>query len=125
MFRMMLVEDNVIFRETLRDTLHLRFPSIEVTEARNGEEALEKIGSLPPNLIFMDIRLPGQSGLELTEKIKKLHPEIVIIILTNYDIPEYREAATRFKADHFFSKDSMTIEEVVTLVKPMLSKKGG
>jgi DNA-binding NarL/FixJ family response regulator len=120
----MLVDDNLIFRESLRDSLRLRFPSMEITEAGNGAEALEKIDSLSPNLIFMDIRLPGQSGLELTEKIKKLHPDITIIILTDYDIPEYREAAARFKADHFFSKDSMTIEEVITLVKPMLSRKG-
>jgi DNA-binding NarL/FixJ family response regulator len=120
----MLVEDNVIFRETLRDSLRLRFPSIEIVEAGNGEEALEKIGSVPPNLIFMDIRLPGQNGLELTERIKKVHPDISIIILTDYDIPEYREAAARFKADYFFSKDSMPIEEVINLVKPMLSKKG-
>ncbi len=69
----MLVEDNVIFRESLRDSLQLRFPSMAIGEAGNRAEALEKIGSLSPNLIFMDIRLPGQSGLELTEKIK---PEI-------------------------------------------------
>ncbi len=124
MFKTMLIEDNAIFRESLRDSLQLRFPSIEIAEAGNGVEALEKIGFLSPNLIFMDIRLPGQSGLELTEKIKRDHPEIMIIILTNYDLPEYREAAARFKADHFFSKDSMTIEEVATLLKPMLSKKG-
>jgi len=124
MFKTMLVEDNVIFRESLRDSLHLKFPSIEIIEVGNGAEALEKISSLSPNLIFMDIRLPGQNGLELTEKIKKLNPDIMIIILTNYDIPEYREAAARFKADYFFSKDSMSIEEVVRLVEPMLSKKG-
>ncbi len=124
MFKTMLVEDNVIFRESLRDSLKLRFPSMEIAEAEDGAEALEKVGFLSPNLIFMDIRLPGENGLELTEKIKKAHPEIMIIILTNYDLPEYREAAARFKADHFFSKDSMTIEEVVTLVKPMLSEKG-
>ncbi len=124
MFKTMLVENNIMFRESLRDSLHLRFPSIEITEAGNGEQALEKIGSLPPNLIFMDIGLPGQSGLELTEKIKKLHPEITVIILTNYDIPEYREAAARFKADYFFSKDSMTNEQVDSLVKSILSKKG-
>ncbi len=121
MFKAMLVEDNVIFRETLRDSLHLRFPSIEITEAGSGEEALKKIGSPPPNVIFMDIRLPGENGLEVTEKIKKAYPDTMIIILTNYDLPEYREAAARFKADYFFSKDSMTIGEVITLVKPMLS----
>jgi DNA-binding NarL/FixJ family response regulator len=124
MFRAMLVEDNVIFRESLRDSLQLEFPSMEIAEAGSGVEALKEIDSSSPNLIFMDIRLPGRNGLELTEKIKKLHPDIIIIILTDYDIPEYREAAARFKADYFFSKDSMTIKEVITLVKPMLLKKG-
>jgi len=123
MFNAMLVEDNILFRESLRDSLRLRFPSIEIAEAGNGAEALGKIDSLPPNLIFMDIQLPGQNGLELTEKIKKLHPDIVIIILTNYDLPEYREAAAKFKADYFFSKDSITLEDIVTLVKPMLPTK--
>ena len=124
MFRMMLVEDNSVFRESLRDSLRLKFPSMEIAEAGNGAEALEKIGSLPPKLIFTDIRLPGQNGLELTERIKKLHPDICIIILTDYDIPEYREAAARFKADYFFSKDSMTDAEVNALVKSILLKKG-
>ena len=124
MFRTMLVEDNLIFRESLRDSLRLKFPSIEIIEAGNGAEALEKTDSLSPNLIFMDIRLPGQSGLELTEKIKTLHPEIMITVLTDYDIPEYREAAARFKAYHFFSKDSMTIEKIIPLVRSVLSKNG-
>ncbi len=124
MFRTMLVEDNVVFRESLRNSLQQRFPSMEIAEAGNGKEALEKIGPLSPNLIFMDVRLPGQSGLELTGKIKQAHPDIMIIILTDYDLPEYREAAEKFKADYFFSKDSMTIGEVITLIKPILSTKG-
>jgi len=124
MFKTMLVEDNTIFRESLKDSLRLQFPSMEIAEATNGREALERIDSLSPNLIFMDIRLPGQNGLELTEKIKKLYPEIIVIILTNYDLPEYREAAERFKADHFLSKDSMTHQEVSVIVKSILSEKG-
>jgi DNA-binding NarL/FixJ family response regulator len=120
----MLVEDSAIFRESLRDSLRLRFPSMEIAEVGNGEEALKRIDPLPPDLIFMDIRLPGQNGLELTEKIKKLYPEIIIIILTNYDLPEYREAAARFKADHFLSKDSITHQEVSVIVKSILSEKG-
>ena len=124
MLKTMLVEDNTIFRESLKDSLRHQFPAMEITETGNGEEALKRIHSLSPNLIFMDIRLPGQNGLELTEKIKKLYPEIVVIILTNYDLPEYREAAARFKADHFFSKDSMTHQEVSVIVKSILSEKG-
>jgi len=124
MFKTMLVEDNTIFRESLRDSLRLQFPAMEITEIGNGEEALKRIDSLSPHLIFMDIRLPGQNGLELTKKIKKLYPEIIIVILTNYDLPEYREAAARFKADHFLSKDSMTHREVSALIKLILSEKG-
>ena len=123
MFKTMLVEDNSVFRESLRDSLRLKFPSMKIVEAGSGVEALEKIDSFSPNLIFIDIRLPGQNGLELTEKIKKLRPGIVIIILTSYDIPEYREAAVRFKADYFFSKDSMTDGEVNALVKSILLEK--
>jgi DNA-binding NarL/FixJ family response regulator len=48
----------------------------------------------------------------------------MIVILTTYDLPEYREAAVRFRADYFFSKDSITNEEVIQLVKSILSKKG-
>jgi CheY-like chemotaxis protein len=48
MFKAMLVEDNVIFRESLRDSLQQKFPSIEIVEAGSGAEALGKIGSLPP-----------------------------------------------------------------------------
>ncbi len=120
----MLVEDNLLFRESLRDSLRLQFPSMEIAEAGNGLEALERIDSFSPHLIFMDIRLPGQNGLELTKKIKERYPDIIIIILTNYDIPEYREAAARFNADHFLSKDSMTHQDVNVLVKAVLSEKG-
>jgi DNA-binding NarL/FixJ family response regulator len=53
----------------------------------------------------MDIRLPDANGLELTRLIKKLNPDIDVVILTNYDMDEYREAAFQIKADHFVSKN--------------------
>jgi DNA-binding NarL/FixJ family response regulator len=56
----------------------------------------------------MDISLPGESGLELTKKIKTNYPDIIVVILTSYDLPEYREAATQSKADYFMAKDSRT-----------------
>ena len=124
MFRTLLIEDNSTFRELVKLNLQSQFPSIDVFEAKDGTEALEKIDSFPPNLIFMDIRLPGQNGLELTKKIKAAHPNITIIILTSYNLPEYREATTRFKADHFLLKDSIATGELDRLVKSVLSEKG-
>jgi CheY-like chemotaxis protein len=118
-FRVLIVEDSTLFRQLFKETLHNRFPSVEVYEAIDGEEVLQSVETLRPNLIFMDIRLPGENGLELTKKIKTLHPNIVVIILTGYDLLEYREVSRRY-ADYFFSKDSMTAENIFALVESIL-----
>ena len=114
--RVLIVEDSTLFRQLFKETLHDRFPSVEIYEAIDGEEALLQVETFRPNLIFMDIRLPGENGLELTKKIKARYPNITIIILTGYDLPEYREASSRC-ADYFFSKDSSTTENIFTLVE--------
>ena len=124
MFRTMLVEDRLTLREIVKYYLELQFPSMEITEASNGIEASQKIGSQPPHLIFMDISLPGENGLQLTERIKKDHPEIMVIILTGNDLPEYREAARRCRADDFLSKGATTMDTLSYLVKSILLKKG-
>ncbi len=123
MFRTLIVEDNLFFRDLLKETLHSRFPSMVISEAGNAEEALEELDTLLPDLIFMDIRLPGESGLELTKKIKAQYPDIPIIILTSYDLPEYREAANKFQANYFLSKGSSTKESILTLVESILSNR--
>ncbi len=124
MFETMLVEDNSSFRQLVKNDLKDQFPSMDIIEAADGVEAFQKIDSHPPNLIFMDIQLPGENGLELTRKIKADHPEIIVIILTSHDLPEYREAATRNKADYFLSKDSISTDEIFKLVKSILLEKG-
>lgn len=106
MERILIVEDNAFFLQFLKETLHSRFPSTEIIGASNGEEALQKIKTFPPDAIFMDLRLPGENGLELTKRIKTQYPDVIVVILTNYDLPEYREAAYQCRADHFVSKDS-------------------
>ncbi len=120
----MLVEDNSLFRSVFKEGLKSRFPSMAITEAADAGEALQEIGTLPPHLIFMDIRLPGENGLELAKRIKTDHPEITIIIFTSHNFPEYREAALRYKADYFLSKSSVASEEIFKLVKIILLEKG-
>jgi DNA-binding NarL/FixJ family response regulator len=123
-FRTLIVEDNVVFRESFREVLRIRFSHMVVDEAADGEEALQKVDTLQPDLIFMDIELPGENGLELTKKIKRHYPAIVIIILTNYDLPEYREAADQYGANHFISKSSSSRDDILTLVESILSDRG-
>ena len=124
MFKTMLVEDSTSFRQVVKNSLQDQFPSMDIIEAADGVEAFQKIDSHPPNLIFMDITLPGENGLELTRKIKADYPEIIIIILTSHDLPEYREAATRNKADYFFGKNWIATDGIFKLVKSILLEKG-
>jgi CheY-like chemotaxis protein len=115
-FRVLIVEDSTLFRQLFKEALHDRFPSVEIYEAIGGEEALLQVETLRPNLIFMDIRLPGENGLQLTQKIKARYPNIIVIILTGYDLRKYREAWSRY-ADYFFSKVSSTTQNIFTLVE--------
>ncbi len=94
---------------------------MEVGEAADGKGILQKVKVLRPHLIFMDIKLPGENGLELTKKIKASHPKIIIIILTSYDLPEYRHAAYQYGASHFISKGRSTGEEILALVESILA----
>ena len=94
---------------------------MEIIEAEDGDVAMQKIDAQPPDLIFMDIKLPGENGLELTGKIKTKYPNVIVIILTSYDTPEYREAAVQAKANHFLSKGSSSKESILSLVESVLA----
>jgi YesN/AraC family two-component response regulator len=117
MLRVLLVEDNRIYREAFKQSLCQHFPSFTIDEAVNGEEALEKIAGISPHLIFIDLRLPGMNGLQLTQKIKKDFPNVRIAIVTGYDTPEYRQAAAQFGAEAFFVKESLKWDEVKALIE--------
>jgi DNA-binding NarL/FixJ family response regulator len=117
----LLVEDDAIFRLTLRKILESRFPSLHLDEAVDGEEALVKINDRTPDLVFMDIKLPGENGLEITRRLKDLYPGLVVIILTSHDLPEYRQAAYERGANHFLSKHSSTTKEILGLVETITS----
>ena len=117
MLKVLIVEDNRFFREAFKKGLLDYLPSMVIEEAANGEEALQKIKEGLPALIFMDIRLPGINGLQLTQKVKKDFPDINIAILTDYDLPEYRQAAVQYGADRFYVKNSLKWDELETLVQ--------
>ncbi len=104
--RVLIVEDNAFFLQFFKETLRSRFPSMEISEAKDGEEAMQKIEAFRPEVVFMDVRLPGENGLELTKKVKAQYPDVIVVVVTNYDLPEYRKAAYESKANHFISKDS-------------------
>ena len=120
----LLVEDSSTFRKSMREMLALRFPRIEIEEASDGEQALQKLENTNPDLIIMDIRLPGKNGLEVTKIIKEANSDVEVVILTSYDIPEYRAAALRSGASHFFTKGNAGSDEIADFVRSVFHQRG-
>ncbi len=121
MTHILIVEDNALFRQTLKKILIQKFPSITVAEACDGREAFMEINAEIPELIFMDIRLPGANGIQLTREIQATYPETAVVVVSNCDTVEYQEAALEAGAKAFVSKASSTpvdIIETVTTVFP-------
>ena len=123
MLRVFVVEDNRIFRESFKTILQERFPSIVIEEVGSGEEALQRIDGGPPDLMFVDMRLGGMTGLELAQKIKKDFPRTRIAMLTGYDFPEYRRKASQSGVDRYFVKDSLDWKELGEFVQYLLKEK--
>ncbi len=119
MHRILLVEDNETFRHALERLLQERLASVEILSAGNSSEAMAALEQHPV-IVFMDLSLPGENGIELTRRVKQLEPLAQVIVLTAYCFPEYREAAFRNGADDFLCKDSISSGEIVALAEGIL-----
>jgi two-component system invasion response regulator UvrY len=88
--RVLIVDDQLPFRAVARTVIGMT-PGFEVTsEAESGEAALAAVAEAPPDLVLMDINLPGINGIEATRRIRADHPEIEVILLSTYseaDLP--------------------------------------
>jgi DNA-binding NarL/FixJ family response regulator len=113
----MIVDDNEMFRRVLRSSLIQHLDKIAIREAGSAEKALASISESPPFLIFMDIQLPEENGLKLTQKIKRQYPQVTVAVCTNFDSDEYRQAAYRFGADYFVSKSEIKINQLVKMIQ--------
>lgn len=87
--RVMIVDDHALVREGISALLKM-YQDVEVVgEASDGSEAIDNAARLKPDVILMDIAMPGLGGLEATVEIKKRNPEFKIIVLSQYDDKEY------------------------------------
>jgi DNA-binding NarL/FixJ family response regulator len=120
-FKALIVEDNRSFSEALRAAVQTHFPFVVIEQASCVQEALRKIDSMQPDLIFSDIRLPDGNGLGLTRSIRAAGIESVIVILTSHELPEYRDAALSSGADYFMTKGSVSIIEFFDVVGSALA----
>lgn len=87
--KLLLVDDHEIVRSGLR-MLFLAEPDMEIVgEAGSGAEALEALERLTPDVVIMDVSMPGMTGIEATRRIKSSHPEVAVLALTMYESEQY------------------------------------
>ncbi|HET6635302.1 MAG TPA: response regulator transcription factor [Streptomyces sp.] len=106
MIRVLIVDDQEMVREGFSVLLGA-IPDIEVVgEAQDGREAVEKVAALRPDVVLMDIRMPGTNGLDATREIVAADADAKVLILTTFDLDEYVYQALRTGASGFLLKDA-------------------
>lgn len=121
MIKVFIVDDHEIIRRSLKMILKDASDLLVVGEAQDGKEAIEKIPDTDIDVLLLDMNMPGKCGIELMVDIKKLKPEIHIIVLTIH--PEDRFALKTLKAgaSGYLCKDT-ALEELVNAIRKVHSK---
>ena len=114
--RIILVDDHEVVRLGLKSLLD-RHPQFEVVgEASSARDALEQVAAVQPDVVGMDIRLPGTSGIEACEQIVDNHPNTKVIMLTSYAEDEMLSSAIRAGASGYVLKQ-IASEELVKAIE--------
>jgi len=116
--RILVVDDNDLFRESIVETL--RRQEYQMFEARNGQDGLEKCKSENFDLVISDMKMPGMSGIELLEQVKKIDPETPFLIITAYGAIETAVEAMQKGAFNFIQKSDNLINELEVSVERTL-----
>ena len=119
--RVLLADDSGLILDRLTEMLTM-YRKVEIVAAlKNGNDALNSLRTLKPDLAIVDLKMPGLSGLEVLHEIRKENKTVKIIILTFYSSDYYRNIAIQSGADYFFNKVD-DFDEVSMVVAGMLWK---
>ncbi|MBI4341294.1 MAG: response regulator [Candidatus Omnitrophica bacterium] len=102
MQRMLIVDDEQDICECLRQFFTSR--GFSVASVFSGEEALERLAQESPDLILLDIKLPGLSGIEVLRRMRSTHPHVRVIMVSALDEHELREQAKHYGASAYITK---------------------
>jgi DNA-binding NarL/FixJ family response regulator len=116
--KVFIADDSQVLRERLHEMLS-ELPGVEIMGyAQDVPEALTSIKALKPDVVILDIRMPGGSGVDVLQDIKKEEKTPMVIVLTNYPYPQYRKKCMELGADFFFDK-SAEFEKVTAIFKQL------
>src|SRR5574339_1222036 len=114
--RVLIADDHVFYREGVRVLLGAVNEIEVVGEANNGEEAIARAVTLQPDVILMDLKMPGMNGIDATRKLHESHPKIGVLVITMFDDDDSVFAAMRAGARGYLLKDADKDEVVRAIV---------
>lgn len=127
---LLIVDDHALYRKGLRSMFELE-PDVEVVgEAADGAESLDKVEELHPDVVLMDINMPGMDGMQATRQLADAYPGVLVITLTMFKGEEHLREARRAGASAYVLKDAgsevllETIRDVMSGEKPLLQREG-
>ena len=104
MLTVYIVDDSDVMRERLAELISDIVGIKLAGQSGNPFDALQSIKAQHPDIVILDIRLPGKSGIDVLKDIKKESPPPIVIMITNYPYRQYRQGCMAAGADYFFSK---------------------
>mgnify|MGYP005828975301 CR=1 FL=1 len=120
MIKVMIADDQELIRESLGIVLGAN-PDMEVVGmAADGRQVLEMIPQEKPDVILMDIRMPGMDGVECTRQVKEKYPDIFVIVLTTFDDDEYVYGALKYGASGYLLK-GISMKELAEAIRTVIS----
>ncbi|HAK58987.1 MAG TPA: DNA-binding response regulator [Nitrospiraceae bacterium] len=114
--RILIADDHALVREGLAALLKMSEEMEIVGEAADGIEAIERVGKTRPDVVLMDISMPKLGGLEATVEIKKTHPEVKVLVLTQYDDSAYIRRFLKAGASGYMLKKALGAD-LITAIK--------
>jgi len=114
--KLLIVDDHAIMRDGIRALLSLNNDIEILGEAETGQEAIKKASELSPDVIIMDIAMPDMDGIEATRRIMKENPKAKVLILSQYNAPEYILSAIKAGSTGFVPKRALG-SELVTAIR--------
>ncbi len=118
--RVLLVDDQLLFRKGLRALLSSEEDFEVVAEAGDGQEAVDKVRVFNPDIVLMDIHMPGMDGIQATRLIKAEHPEVKVVILTVSDEEDDLFEAIKVGAEGYLLKN-LRPEELAQMLRGVMS----
>jgi DNA-binding NarL/FixJ family response regulator len=113
--RVLIVDDQLPFREASRMVVEMTDGFEVAGEAGNGEEGVEMVRVLQPDLVLMDVQMPGIDGLEATRRIRELDQPPHVVVMSTHESGDYQKTALTSGADAFIPKSEFSMDALEEL----------